>query len=146
MKQKIDDIEETAEDENNTALNEAAKQIVSNRLIVENKTQKLNTDKIQYKLVMSKCVKEDYIKESKLRKRKFKMAGELQNWIMKYDGDMGWRQVKKIFSKYLRCLEKKLISHNRSSNELYFLLQREAANMINKFSCSAYIRNRFDFS
>jgi len=92
LKQKIDDIEETAEDENNTALNEAAKQIVSNRLIVENKTQKLNTDKIQYKLVMSKCVKENYIKESKLRKRKFKMAGELQNWIMKYDGDMGWRQ------------------------------------------------------
>ena len=101
MKEKIDGIQEAAEEENNTALNEAAKQIVSNRLIVENKSQKLNADKIQYKLVMSKCVIENYDKESKLRKRKFKMAGELQNWIMKYDGDMGWRQVSDMSHLYV---------------------------------------------
>lgn len=40
-----------------------------------------------------KTTKENYEHESKLRKRKFKMAGELQNWVAKYDQDMGWRQV-----------------------------------------------------
>ena len=35
---------------------------------------------------------EHFAEESLLRKRKFKMATELRNWIGKYDQDMGWRQ------------------------------------------------------
>ena len=71
----------------------AAKQILTNQKSLETKTKKLSKDRFQYTDNLTKATSENYNGESKLRKRKFKMAGELHNWILKYDQDMGWRQV-----------------------------------------------------
>ena len=83
----------SADDVNNTTLNEAAKQILTDNKGLEHKQLKLHQEKMDTASRLDKHTTANYAKESKLRKRKFKMAGELYNWIVKYDQDMGWRQV-----------------------------------------------------
>lgn len=93
LKNNLETTQQTVDEENNTSLNEAAKQILTNQKSLGTKTKKLVQDRFQYSDNLTKATAENYERESKLRKRKFKMAGELQNWILKYDQDMGWRQV-----------------------------------------------------
>lgn len=93
MKHELDKMTATADAGNNTTLNDAAKQILTDNKSLENKQAKLNEEVIDLKERLQKIRSSNYATESRLRKRKFKMAGELHNWIVKYDQDMSWRQV-----------------------------------------------------
>ena len=84
-----------ANEENNSTLNDAAKQILTDNKTLANKQSKLQEEIIDTSDRLYKDRKTNYSNEAKLRKRKFKMAGELHNWIIKYDQDMQWRQVRK---------------------------------------------------
>ena len=96
------------DEENNTTLNDAAKQILTTQNALKNKKIKLRQEINSSSERVAKSRGAHYDKESKLRKRKFKLAGELQNWILKYDQDMGWRQVRyydseRYSSRYVPC-------------------------------------------
>lgn len=97
LKNRLETTQQAVDEENNNSLNEAAKQILTNQKSLGTKTKKLTQDRFQYSENLTKVTAASYEQESKLRKRKFKMAGELQNWILKYDQDMGWRQVSHFF-------------------------------------------------
>jgi len=92
LQRSLDTMLQSAGEENNTVLNDAAKQILIDQKSLENKQSRLQQDILDSSDALHKERKTNYDEESKLRKRKFKMAGELYNWIVKYDQDLGWRQ------------------------------------------------------
>ena len=96
LKLALNEMIAAANEENNSTLNDAAKQILTDNKTLANKQSKLQEEIIDTSDRLYKDRKTNYSNEAKLRKRKFKMAGELHNWIMKYDQDMQWRQVSKI--------------------------------------------------
>jgi len=90
--QQIDSLVSSSTDENNTKLNEAAKQILTNQKNEEHRRGKQTQEIIETKKKLQALRTSHFNNESQLRKRKFKMSTELRNWVRKYDQDMGWRQ------------------------------------------------------
>ncbi|KAL5016776.1 hypothetical protein ScPMuIL_006365 [Solemya velum] len=58
----------------------------------EGKKQKLHQEMAQLKTQLQNHVMEHRENEQELRRRKFKIETEVENWIMKFDQDMGERQ------------------------------------------------------
>ena len=96
LKLALDEMIAASIEENNSTLNDAAKQILTDNKTLANKQSKLQEEIIDTSDRLYKDRKANYSNEAKLRKRKFKMAGELHNWIIKYDQDMQWRQVSRL--------------------------------------------------
>lgn len=92
MQQEIDKIISAANDENNLKLNESAKLILTSQKNQDFKKAKAHQEVIDLKKKWNSLRTTNFVEESALRKRKFKMSTELRNWIRKYDQDMGWRQ------------------------------------------------------
>jgi len=99
------------DEENNSTLNDAAKQMLTTQNSLKNKKLKLRQEINSSSDRVAKSRNAHYEKESKLRKRKFKLAGEMQNWILKYDQDMGWRQVS--YPLLLKANSNQIFYHSR---------------------------------
>lgn len=57
------------------------------------KKQKLSQELSQFRTQLSNMVNEHRDSEANLRRRKWKLETEVENWIHKYDSDMGERQM-----------------------------------------------------
>merc|ERR1712154_560671 len=71
---------------------EAEKQEIAYSKNSDQKTQKLQTEINQLQTQLNNLVTEHREKESDLRAKKYKVENEVDNWIQKYDQDMGERQ------------------------------------------------------
>lgn len=127
--QKIDTLVNSSTEENNTKLNEAAKQILSTQKTQEHRKEKYTQEVQDMKKKLMDIKKENFGKEGEMRKRKFKMSTELRNWVRKYDSDMGWRQeeIEEIQEENRKDLEQisELESHFVSVEEQYNLIMEE---------------------
>jgi len=71
---------------------EAEKQEIADSKNSDQKTQKLQTEINQLQTQLNNSVTENREKEADLRAKKYKVENEVDNWIQKYDQDMGERQ------------------------------------------------------
>jgi len=85
-------IEKFSEEHIRRTKSEAEKQESSDAKQSDAKKTKLNGDINQLKTQLQNLITEHREKESELRKRKYKIETEVENWIQKFDQDMGERQ------------------------------------------------------
>jgi len=71
---------------------EAEKQEIADSKNSDQKTQKLQSEINQLQTQLNNAVTEHREKEADLRAKKYKVENEVDNWIQKYDQDMGERQ------------------------------------------------------
>ncbi|XP_012934688.1 dynein regulatory complex protein 10 [Aplysia californica] len=71
---------------------EAEKQEIADSKNSDQKTQKLQAEINQLQTQLNNAVTEHREKEAELRAKKYKVENEVDNWIQKYDQDMGERQ------------------------------------------------------
>lgn len=71
---------------------EAEKQEIADSKNSDQKIQKLQTEINQLQTQLNNAVTENREKEADLRAKKYKVENEVDNWIQKYDQDMGERQ------------------------------------------------------
>ncbi|XP_074641846.1 dynein regulatory complex protein 10-like [Tubulanus polymorphus] len=85
-------IEKFSEEHIRRTKSEAEKQESSDIKSSEGKRQKMTADNTQLKTQLQNLISEHRENESELRKRKYKIETEVENWIQKFDQDMGERQ------------------------------------------------------
>ena len=79
---------------------ESEKQQQSDTKNSEGRSQKLEQERSQLRIQLDNLISEHRESESNLRSRKYKLETEVENWLQKYDSDMGDRQVKEYFVSY----------------------------------------------
>lgn len=85
-------IEKFSEEHIRRTKSEAEKQEAADLKSSEGKRAKLQQDDVQLKTQLQNQVSEHRESEQNLRKKKFQVETEVENWIQKYDQDMGERQ------------------------------------------------------
>lgn len=85
-------IEKFSDDHIKRTRTEAEKQEAADLKNSEGKKQKLQQDTAQLKTQLQNLVQEHRESEQVLRRKKFQVETEVENWIQKYDQDMGERQ------------------------------------------------------
>lgn len=110
LKNDLHQIEQFSEEHIRRTKTEADKQQAADIRGSEGKQQKLSTEIEQLKDQFTRMLTEHRENEQHLRKRKFKIETEVENWISKYDVDMGEKQdeYEKIDAEY--TIEKKQLS------------------------------------
>ena len=76
---------------------ESEKQQQSDTKNSDGRSQKLEQERSQLRIQLDNLISEHRESESNLRSRKYKLETEVENWLQKYDSDMGDRQVKYRF-------------------------------------------------
>uniref|UniRef100_H2YX44 Dynein regulatory complex protein 10 n=1 Tax=Ciona savignyi TaxID=51511 RepID=H2YX44_CIOSA len=122
LKNDLHQIEQFSEEHIRRTKTEADKQQAADTRGSEGKQSKLSTEADQIRDQLSRMVAEDRETEQHLRKRKFKIETEVENWIIKYDQDMGEKQdeYEQIDAVYTQ--EKKQLSE---LEEKFSVLQEE---------------------
>jgi len=89
----LHEIEKFSDEHIRRTKTEAEKQEAADLKNSEGKRTKLQQESSQLKTQLQNLVAEHRENEQALRKKKFKMETEVENWIQKYDRDMGERQT-----------------------------------------------------
>ena len=89
----LENLTASAREENNKVASECASAVNTANKTLDSRKVKLKHEISSMKAELDKKRKDHFEIESGLRKRKYKLKGELGNWIQKYDEDMGWRQT-----------------------------------------------------
>lgn len=92
LKNDIYVVEKNAEEQNRRVITEAAKQDAAEMKNSDSKKAKLQQEKIEFKKKLEGDTVAHRESELALRKRKYRIETEVENWIQKYDTDMGERQ------------------------------------------------------
>jgi len=92
LKNDIYNVEKTAEEQSRRIITEAAKQDASEMKTSDGKKSKLQQEIIELKKKLESDTLAHRESELALRKRKYKIETEVENWIQKFDTDMGERQ------------------------------------------------------
>ncbi|CAK8677923.1 unnamed protein product [Clavelina lepadiformis] len=92
LKNDLHQIEQFSEEHIRRTKTEADKQQSADIRSCESKQSKMQTEIDQLRDRLNRMVQEDRETEQSLRKRKFKIETEVENWISKYDQDMGEKQ------------------------------------------------------
>uniref|UniRef100_F6YJY4 Dynein regulatory complex protein 10 n=1 Tax=Ciona intestinalis TaxID=7719 RepID=F6YJY4_CIOIN len=92
LKNDLHQIEQFSEEHIRRTKTEADKQQSADARGSEGKQSKFTSEVNQLKDQLSRMMMEDRETEQHLRKRKFKIETEVENWITKYDQDMGEKQ------------------------------------------------------
>eukprot|EP00794_Sanderia_malayensis_P009300 gene9300-10281_t len=92
LKTNINNVEKNAEDQNHRIISEAAKAETGEVKNSDGKKSKLQQEIIQLKQSLQSNLTTHRESELTLRKRKYKIETEVENWIQKFDNDMGERQ------------------------------------------------------
>lgn len=85
-------IEKFSDENNKRVTNEAEKQEQADLKNSEGKKQRLMTELNQLKTQLQNAVMEHRENEQELRRKKFRVESQVENWIQKYDTDMNERQ------------------------------------------------------
>ncbi|XP_073486480.1 LOW QUALITY PROTEIN: dynein regulatory complex protein 10 [Aquarana catesbeiana] len=93
LKISIHQLEKNSESQAKRTLQEAEKQQKSDRRASEGKCAKLQQDLQQLRSQLTSAIAENREVELSLRKKKYKVETEIENWIQKYDADMGEKQT-----------------------------------------------------
>ncbi|KAJ7340145.1 hypothetical protein OS493_002872 [Desmophyllum pertusum] len=92
LKNDIYNVEKNAEEHSRRIITEAAKQDASEMKNSDSKKSKLQQETIELKKKLEGDTLTHRESELALRKRKYKIETEVENWIQKFDTDMGERQ------------------------------------------------------
>ncbi|XP_064612865.1 dynein regulatory complex protein 10-like [Liolophura sinensis] len=92
LQAELHQIEKFSEEHIRRVKSEAEKQESADIKNSEGRTQKLSQEASQLKTQLQNLIQEHREQEQQLRKKKFKIETEVENWIQKYDSDMGERQ------------------------------------------------------
>ncbi|XP_002732097.1 dynein regulatory complex protein 10-like [Saccoglossus kowalevskii] len=92
LKADLHQIEKFSEEHIRRTKSEADKQQQADLRNSEGKQQRLQTDLSGLRTQLANMIAEHRETELTLRKRKYKVETEVENWIQKYDADMGERQ------------------------------------------------------
>ncbi|XP_077995600.1 dynein regulatory complex protein 10-like [Glandiceps talaboti] len=92
LKADLHQIEKFSEDHIRRTKSEAEKQQQADARNSEGKQQRLQADLQALRTQLANMIAEHRENELALRKRKYKIETEVENWIQKYDSDMGERQ------------------------------------------------------
>ncbi|XP_028415906.1 dynein regulatory complex protein 10-like [Dendronephthya gigantea] len=85
-------VEQTSKETNQQVINEATKEQLAEEKNSEGKRLRLQQDIIEEKKLIETSIGKHRENELALRKKKYKVETEVENWIQKYDTDMGERQ------------------------------------------------------
>ena len=91
---KIQWLTNISEKKKTKVLEETDTSIYTQKMSFESRKNHLQTEVLDLKNSAMKRIRNNFLQESTLRKRKFKIYNELLNWIAKYDQDMTFRQVR----------------------------------------------------
>ncbi|KAK3083849.1 hypothetical protein FSP39_004080 [Pinctada imbricata] len=86
-------IEKFSEENNKRVTNEAEKQESADLKNSDGKKQRLTQELNQLKTQLQNLIMEHRENEQELRRKKFRVESQVENWIQKYDGDMNERQT-----------------------------------------------------
>ncbi|KAK3728548.1 hypothetical protein QZH41_011628 [Actinostola sp. cb2023] len=92
LKNDIYNIETNSDEQNRRIINEASKQEMADVKNSDGKKAKLQQEFIETKKRLEAEQAAHRANEFALRKRKYKIETEVENWIQKFDSDMGERQ------------------------------------------------------
>ncbi|XP_031556265.1 dynein regulatory complex protein 10-like [Actinia tenebrosa] len=92
LKNDIYTIDSNSEEQNRRVVNEASKQETAEMKNSDGKKSKLQQEIIEQKKKLDTERAAHRASELALRKRKYKIETEVENWIQKFDSDMGERQ------------------------------------------------------
>ncbi|KAL9957050.1 hypothetical protein ACROYT_G038634 [Oculina patagonica] len=92
LKNDIYNVDKNAEEQSRRVITEAAKQDASEMKTSDSKKSKLQQEIIELKKKLEADTLAHRESELALRKRKYKIETEVENWIQKFDTDMGERQ------------------------------------------------------
>ncbi|KAG9487113.1 hypothetical protein GDO78_007143 [Eleutherodactylus coqui] len=93
LKINLHQLEKFSENQVKRTIQEAEKQQKSDSRASEGKIAKLEQDLQQLRSQLTGTIAENREIELSLRKKKYKVETEIENWIQKYDGDMGEKQA-----------------------------------------------------
>ncbi|KAM4053242.1 dynein regulatory complex protein 10 [Anomaloglossus baeobatrachus] len=93
LKIKLHQLEKFSENQVKRTMQEAENQQKSDCRASEGKTAKLQQELQQLRSQLNGAIVENREVELGLRKKKYKVETEIENWIQKYDGDMGEKQA-----------------------------------------------------
>ncbi|XP_053324814.1 dynein regulatory complex protein 10 isoform X2 [Spea bombifrons] len=93
LKISLHQLEKVSESQVRRIMQEAEKQQKSDRRASEGKCAKLQQDLQHLRSQLSATIAENREIELNLRKKKYKVETEIENWIQKYDADMGEKQA-----------------------------------------------------
>jgi len=92
LKNDLHQIEEFSTENMKNTKRESERQKTADQRASDSKLANLNHDYEMASNVYEKMFQEHRAAESKLRKRKYKIETEVENWILKYDQEMGEKQ------------------------------------------------------
>ncbi|XP_065066315.1 dynein regulatory complex protein 10-like [Rhopilema esculentum] len=92
LKTSIHNVEKNSEDQNHRIIADAAKAESGELKNSDGKKAKLQQEIIQLKQALQSNLSSHRESELALRKRKYKMETEVENWVQKFDNDMSERQ------------------------------------------------------
>ncbi|RXM98193.1 IQ domain-containing protein D [Acipenser ruthenus] len=93
LKSSLHQTEKLSDDFLKKTRHESDKQLQSDQKASEVKCGKLQQEITQLRSQLNNLITENCESELALRKRKYKVETEIENWIQKYDADMGEKQV-----------------------------------------------------
>ena len=93
LQDSLEQVEHQADEQMRRTRAEAEKQILIDLSASETKLARMEIEHTTLKTQLTNMVAEHREIESDLRKRKFKLESEVENWMHKYDADMGVRQT-----------------------------------------------------
>ncbi|CAI9598575.1 unnamed protein product [Staurois parvus] len=93
LKISLHQLEKISESQVRRTVQEAEKQQKSDHRASEGKCTKLQQDLQQLRSQLNGAIAENREVELSLRKKKYKVETEIENWIQKYDADMGEKQT-----------------------------------------------------
>ncbi|KAM5193280.1 dynein regulatory complex protein 10 [Mantella aurantiaca] len=93
LKMSLHQLEKISESQVRRTVQEAEKQQKSDLRASEGKRAKLHQDLQQLRSQLNGAIAENREVELSLRKKKYKVETEIENWIQKYDTDMGEKQT-----------------------------------------------------
>ncbi|XP_030648166.1 dynein regulatory complex protein 10 [Chanos chanos] len=93
LKKSLYHQEKSCEDFRENMTQNAKKQIQSDQKTSETKQSRMQQEASQLRVQLNNLITENREVEMALRKRKYKVETEIENWIQKYDADMGEKQA-----------------------------------------------------
>eukprot|EP00112_Aurelia_sp_Birch-Aquarium-sp1_P021190 Seg5637.2 transcript_id=Seg5637.2/GoldUCD/mRNA.D3Y31 product="Dynein regulatory complex protein 10" protein_id=Seg5637.2/GoldUCD/D3Y31 len=129
LKTSIHNVEKNSEDQNHKIVADAAKAESGELKNSDGKKTKLQQEIIQSKQSLKNNLTSHRESELSLRKRKYKIETEVENWIQKFDNDMGERQdefdeLDTIYTEEKRQL-KELEERFKTLDEEYTVIMEE---------------------
>ena len=85
-------VDKTSKENNQQVVTEATKEQLAEEKNSEGKRSKLQQEILEQKKLIETSIAKHRESELSLRKKKYKVETEVENWIQKYDNDMGERQ------------------------------------------------------